>query len=506
MIKHSERRYSSKAAELVYGLDPAGFIRHITEVARGLACGCSCPACGRPLIAKRLHATPHFAHQASYACANAPETALHKLAKEIISKERCLVVPEVKAEFRGDSKLIHNRQQVHFDLVCEEAQHLPNLVPDLYVECGDRPLLIEIYVTHACDELKLNSLLELGIAAVEIDLSRFARDATRSAVRDAVLEQASRRWLFHPKIREALDAFRNAHRAREVARQRKFDEDVSAFHRRYEEGVRSLALRKVRPRDDTNEFFRVGLGSNIGCSLGGSGGFLVTEEEWQFLVLRSFIPKGDGRPTYRHHAIFERLKRRKLIRPGFQYIKPELEEAMRERNGHFLSPYRAVEAYLNELVARGVLRKVDTYYLDTKVHEKFLDLRGSIERKDRRRAALVARVDKIIRKLPNEETSTFSTNAWLTLPQEGGQSFIDAIEADDESYEQMLAPLGKIEALMFWKGASVTETLGLPIIPFQERELNARRAEQARREAEERANANAKEEALQKAAEERGRM
>lgn len=179
---------------------------------------------------------------------------------------------------------------------------------------------------------------------------------------------------------------------------------------------------------------------------------------------------------------------------------------MRERNGHFLSPYRAVEAYLNELVARGVLRKVDTYYLDTKVHEKFLDLRGSIERKDRRRAALVARVDKIIRKLPNEETSTFSTNAWLTLPQEGGQSFIDAIEADDESYEQMLAPLGKIEALMFWKGASVTETLGLPIIPFQERELNARRAEQARREAEERANANAKEEALQKAAEERGRM
>jgi hypothetical protein len=81
------------------------------------------------------------------------------------------------------------------------------------------------------------------------------------------------------------------------------------------------------------------------------------------LVLRLFLPKDDNRRAYLHQTIFEQLKSKGLLRPGFQYVKPELEEAMRERNDLFLSPYRAVEANLDELVGRGVLQKGRSYSL-----------------------------------------------------------------------------------------------------------------------------------------------
>lgn len=218
MTRHVPQRYSSSSAKLVYGVDAAGRIRHISEVDRGFACGCVCPACAAPLNARKgdekVH---HFGHRGSFSCANAPETALHKLAKEIVSTKRRLFVPEVKAEYKSVTKVIHGGKIVCFDKAVEEARHLKDLVPDVHVERGGHHLLIEIYVTHACDELKRSGLRDSGIAAVEIDLSRFPRDASRSEVQDAVIEHAERRWLFHPKIDAAVDAMRAAHRAEEDA-------------------------------------------------------------------------------------------------------------------------------------------------------------------------------------------------------------------------------------------------------------------------------------------------
>jgi competence CoiA-like predicted nuclease len=52
-----------------------------TQVERGAKCGCSCPACGHPLIARKGNKKiNHFAHIKSPECANAVETALHLAA------------------------------------------------------------------------------------------------------------------------------------------------------------------------------------------------------------------------------------------------------------------------------------------------------------------------------------------------------------------------------------------------------------------------------------------
>jgi len=63
------------------------------QVPNGKACGCVCPACQRPLIARQNHATPHFAHAPGEYCAKAFETAVHLAAKQLIADRQALRLP-----------------------------------------------------------------------------------------------------------------------------------------------------------------------------------------------------------------------------------------------------------------------------------------------------------------------------------------------------------------------------------------------------------------------------
>ncbi|NEV76602.1 hypothetical protein DYI24_06050 [Rhodopseudomonas sp. BR0C11] len=499
MTQHAPPRYSSKEAKLVYGVDALGVMRHISEVQRGDACGCDCPACNAPLTARKGHDNVHhFGHQASTSCSTAPETALHRLGKEIVATKLHLVLPEVRAEFNGEATVIHEAGQRSFDKAIQEARHLQNLVPDLYVERAGRRLLVEIYVTHACDELKRAELKNRGIATVEIDLSRLPRNASRSEVEAAVLETARRYWVFHPKIDAEVAAMRTRHQSKLDAQRLKFEKEVADCLHRYDLGLKKLANRKVEPFNEGGEFFRIGLGDHIGCSVGGAGAFLVTEREWQFKILRTFLPEDTQALSYRPKAFVDWLKKQKWIRSGFQYVRPELEDAAREQNDKFRSPYRAVECYLDELVERGVLKKHQSYSLSTTLIDDLLDLRALDQRKASRRKNLSERIEKILASLPDHERDDLTVESWMLLPQAEGRSFEAVIEADDQSFDDMIALLRKIEAMMFRKGSPVLQALGLPIEHEQERQKDARRLEAEAKELE-------KAEALRNAAEGRGK-
>jgi hypothetical protein len=404
VTQHVSPKYSSKEAKLVYGVDALGVMRHISEVERGDACGCKCPACDAPLTARKgpdnVH---HFGHQASTSCSNAPETALHRLGKEIVATKLRLVLPEVRAEFNREADVLYKPGSVSFDKAIQEARHLQNVVPDLYVERDGHRLLVEIYVTHACDELKRAELKNRGIATVEIDLSRFPRNASRAEVEEAVLEKARRYWVSHPKIDAAVTAMHTRHQAKLDAQRLKFEKEVADCLKRYDAGLKELANRKVKPFDEDGEFFRIGLGSHIGCSVAGAGGFLVTEQEWQFTILRTFLPEDVQPLSYRTKAFFDWLKKQQWIRAGFQYIRPELEDAARRHNDQFRSPYRAIEAYLDELVERGILQKYRSYSLSTNLVDELLDLRALDQRKASRRKGLSERIEKILASLPEHE-------------------------------------------------------------------------------------------------------
>ncbi len=181
--------------QLPFGLRDGRLLR-VEEVARGLSCGCVCPACREPLVAKKgaRHA-PHFAHHRGGSCAHALETALHLRAKEILEQARRIAVPQV---------CLHRQQQplfpaqlIRFDNVRVE-QHFGGIVPDLLLEAGSRRLLLEIAATHPAPEKKLKRLQQLGLPALEIDVLHIA-NVPSGFDSDLIHGLAHKRWLFHPK-------------------------------------------------------------------------------------------------------------------------------------------------------------------------------------------------------------------------------------------------------------------------------------------------------------------
>ena len=67
MVKHSNLIYAVKDGKVI----------HISAVESGLSCGCTCPACGESLVAKKgqkmMH---HFAHKSGSDCEYGYETSL----------------------------------------------------------------------------------------------------------------------------------------------------------------------------------------------------------------------------------------------------------------------------------------------------------------------------------------------------------------------------------------------------------------------------------------------
>ena len=82
---------------LTYALDADGKLIHVDCVSTGLACKCFCPHCKSELVAKnggnrKVH---HFAHANGSDCVGAIESALHKMAKNILQEHKCLMLPPV---------------------------------------------------------------------------------------------------------------------------------------------------------------------------------------------------------------------------------------------------------------------------------------------------------------------------------------------------------------------------------------------------------------------------
>lgn len=183
-----------------------GKLLHISEVPRGLACGCVCPACGDRLVARQSQLREHhFAHAAGNDCRTAVETALHLAAKEILTSREEIVLPSVEIQFHfhrycgsGDKWLtIAPEGRYQLTSVALE-QRLTNIVPDVLVHVENRPLLIEVRVTHGIAAQKLARIQSLDMSTVEIDLSAAPRDLTWKDLEELVVESCThKQWIYN---------------------------------------------------------------------------------------------------------------------------------------------------------------------------------------------------------------------------------------------------------------------------------------------------------------------
>lgn len=199
---------------------------HISEVYRGLKCGCICSECGSRLIARKgENRKHHFAHESSDVCLNTGEIGLHKAAKDILVRRKEIVLPEVKVEsgyirplrsfaahemdVEGDFS-VYWKKSVNmalqhlctFDSV-EAEKSFGEFRPDLCATKNGKPIFIEIYVTHKVSEGKIDYFRKLGVSALEVDLSDVSRDISPEELESLVIGSVSNKhWLYNDRCEQ----------------------------------------------------------------------------------------------------------------------------------------------------------------------------------------------------------------------------------------------------------------------------------------------------------------
>lgn len=212
----------------------------IHEVARGLACKCTCPACEAKLVAKKgPKQAHHFAHHKDANCAHALESSIHLAVKTIIEREMAMQVPACVVMRKPDdspppmyrydlptvppyyyAEKLREEWAVRevagvagtsaklqrFDAVLVERQQ-GDIRPDLIAIQGDRKLYVEVAVTHFVDDDKLAKIRARGVATIEIRVPYDARSVLDwSALRRLVIEEtAGKEWLYHPVLEDRAE-------------------------------------------------------------------------------------------------------------------------------------------------------------------------------------------------------------------------------------------------------------------------------------------------------------
>ncbi len=195
------------AYRLTYALNQTGLLVNVDDVPVGNQCGCFCPACKEPLIAKnqgtkREH---HFAHQSGTECEYAVESMLHILAKEKI-REAFLSKSDFWIEFEYESYCANNKEckYIRYSKCCERKiqrfdikkyydsceQEVPydniNRRSDLKIFSSTNPkrepIYLEFCVTHASDREKLHS----GNKIIEIRIE--SEDDIQQLVENGIIE------------------------------------------------------------------------------------------------------------------------------------------------------------------------------------------------------------------------------------------------------------------------------------------------------------------------------
>ena len=210
------------------------------QVANGLACGCQCPSCGQPLLARNAGSRrrAHFAHHADRACSGAFESSVHRMAKQLICEQLRVKLPawdgaegmpnpiEVTddrgGKLRSQRVDFPTRDSLLYRAVAETTVH--DYRPDVLAEDAEGELLIEIRVSHAVGDLKARNVRSEGRRMIEINLSGVtATQAEDPAVFEAlVLDTADNRsWISCPPATEAWRAARDALALRLTARNRR---------------------------------------------------------------------------------------------------------------------------------------------------------------------------------------------------------------------------------------------------------------------------------------------
>lgn len=188
---------------LTYALDKEGKLVHIDDVPNGDECNCFCPHCNSPLCAKNggKIKTHHFAHLSGADCKGAVESALHIMAKEVLSKYKKIMLPPIPYK--------QTAQCLEFTEVELEKTSDFGLRPDCecyYGEESEKRIWIEFKRTHAVDQNKKGKIISAKIDCVEIDLNSCEQDPDK--VKQFLIEESKNRiWIYNEEHNQIIQNY-----------------------------------------------------------------------------------------------------------------------------------------------------------------------------------------------------------------------------------------------------------------------------------------------------------
>lgn len=177
MLKNATFQNHKKNESFKLGIDKeTNLPKSIENVARGLKCNVKCSECGADFIAAKGEKNAnHFRHSVESDCKGGQETALHKLAKEIICKNLDLQVTQ-KARIQYSNPVAEINQD--------------EFRPDITAKYGEEVLYFEVVVSNPVSPKKANKYINNEIKTIVIDLSIYEYQ-TESELEEYILENTS---------------------------------------------------------------------------------------------------------------------------------------------------------------------------------------------------------------------------------------------------------------------------------------------------------------------------
>ena len=222
-------------------------------VSNGLSCDCVCSSCGLPLISKQGKIKEwHFAHASGAECSHGVESAIHKMAKQMIMDRGQVCLPQFTL-YRPIQGATWSRQ-LNADvqagglielLDCREEVKLEARTPDILATMPNgQPLAIEVAFKHFCDQEKIEWIKRCNLTTLEIDI--FIPPSTPANEISKILEErlftatTNAHWLHHAGEAQALVVLNENERAI-----REQHADADAAHEAREAAEKAKQKRKA---------------------------------------------------------------------------------------------------------------------------------------------------------------------------------------------------------------------------------------------------------------------
>lgn len=215
--------------KLAWAKSAEGRLVHVTDVPRGKACNCACPACDQPLIAKPGHGyrRPHFSHGVVSECSEAPSLAkivINLLARQVLQDvaqlptlhlpPQTFQIPDVDPEKPAITKIVKPAQEFTPErLLTTEESGLGGLGQNVLVFEGANGLHLALVLHDQMTQEEINALRHAGIPTLRYDLEVLAHlDITSQQILDSLSSKRHSRegqWIFsrlaEDKLAKSMD-------------------------------------------------------------------------------------------------------------------------------------------------------------------------------------------------------------------------------------------------------------------------------------------------------------